>query len=47
MPDGESEAVNRVQAEHYKAKSKQPKKSKATYGKKDKTKGEGQVKKKG
>ena len=47
MPDGENEAVNRVQSEHYKPKSKQPKQSKTSYGKKDKTKGDGKVKKKG
>ena len=44
MPDVENESVNRVQSKHYKAKSKQPKTS---YGKKDKTKGDGQTKKKG
>ena len=42
MPDGEKEAVNRVQSEHYKPKSKQPKQSKTSYGKKDKTKDDGQ-----
>jgi hypothetical protein len=47
MPDGENKSVNRVQSKHYKAKSKQPKQSKTSYGKKDKTKGDGQVKKKG
>ena len=50
LPDGENEAVNRLQSELYKLKSKQPKqskKSKNSYGKKDKTDGDGQVKKKG
>ena len=43
LPDGESEAVNRLQSELHKLKSKQ---SKNSYGKKDKTDGDSQVKKK-